>query len=349
MIFLYIGAVIVGIALCVASFFIPDKNVKTSWEEKLENKKLDELINTKIEKAKEELSRTIEEMSAETQAKTERSLERISNDKIMAVNEYSDTVLKDINKNHEEVVFLYDMLNEKQDSLKNTAVDAQKVLGEVNDAIGRASMATDSVNSAVKESEQEIAAIEEAKQKELAERAERLEKERLAAEQAEIARAQAMAMAAAAAEASASVSEETDSEEGLDKADDNTAAKSTDEFEDILSGLNIEPITDAEKVDDLSELGLEDLLGDDNDGKEPSYTVIPQVPAKAPSAVQKPVKRTVSRKAMEKVPSVSSSGGNNNDKILKLYKQGLSNVEIAKKLGLGVGEVKLVIDLYKQS
>ena len=162
MIFLYIGAVIVGIALCVASFFIPDKNVKTSWEEKLENKKLDELINTKIEKAKEELSRTIEEMSAETQAKTERSLERISNDKIMAVNEYSDTVLKDINKNHEEVVFLYDMLNEKQDSLKNTAVDAQKVLGEVNDAIGRASMATDSVNSAVKESEQEIAAIEEA-------------------------------------------------------------------------------------------------------------------------------------------------------------------------------------------
>jgi hypothetical protein len=347
MIFLYIGAVIVGIALCVASFFIPDKNVKTSWEEKLENKKLDELINTKIEKAKEELSRTIEEMSAETQAKTERSLERISNDKIMAVNEYSDTVLKDINKNHEEVVFLYDMLNEKQDSLKNTAVDAQKVLGEVNDAIGRASMATDSVNSAVKESEQEIAAIEEAKQKELAERAERLEKERLAAEQAEIARAQAIAMAAAAVQGSAT--EETDSKEGLDEADDNTAAESTDEFEDILSGLNIEPITDAEKVDDLSELGLEDLLGDDNDGKEPSYTVIPQVPAKAPSIAQKPVKRTVSRKAMEKVPSVSSSGGNNNDKILKLYKQGLSNVEIAKKLGLGVGEVKLVIDLYKQS
>ncbi|MCR4687326.1 MAG: hypothetical protein K5659_07135 [Lachnospiraceae bacterium] len=265
----------------------------------------------------------------------------------MAVNEYSDTVLKDINKNHEEVVFLYDMLNEKQDSLKNTAVDAQKVLGEVNDAIGRASMATDSVNSAVKESEQEIAAIEEAKQKELAERAERLEKERLAAEQAEIARAQAMEMAAAAAQGSAT--EETDSNEGLDEADDNTAAESTDEFEDILSGLNIEPITDAEKVDDLSELGLEDLLGDDNDGKEPSYTVIPQVPAKAPSVAQKPVKRTVSRKAMEKVPSVSSSGGNNNDKILKLYKQGLSNVEIAKKLGLGVGEVKLVIDLYKQS
>lgn len=347
MIFLYIGAVIVGIALCIASFFIPDRNVKTSWEEKLENKKLDELINTRIEKAKEELSRTIEEMSAETQAKTERSLERISNDKIMAVNEYSDTVLKDINKNHEEVVFLYDMLNEKQDSLKNTAVDAQKVLGEVNDAIGRASMATDSVNSAVKESEQEIAAIEEAKQKELAERAERLEKERLAAEQAEMARAQAMAMAAAAT--SGSATEETDYEEGLGEADDNAETKSTDEFEDILSGLNIEPITDAEKVDDLSELGLEDLLGDDNDGKEPSYTVIPQVPAKAPSTAQKPVKKTVSRKAMEKVPSVSSSGGNNNDKILKLYKQGLSNVEIAKKLGLGVGEVKLVIDLYKQS
>ena len=38
---------------------------------------------------------------------------------------------------------------------------------------------------------------------------------------------------------------------------------------------------------------------------------------------------------------------NNNDRILSLHKQGVSNVDIAKELGLGVGEVKLVISLFK--
>ena len=43
----------------------------------------------------------------------------------------------------------------------------------------------------------------------------------------------------------------------------------------------------------------------------------------------------------------AEEGQNNNEKILKMHRQGKSTVEIAKELGLGVGEVKLVIDLYK--
>ena len=39
--------------------------------------------------------------------------------------------------------------------------------------------------------------------------------------------------------------------------------------------------------------------------------------------------------------------GNNNEKILELNAKGKSNVEIAKELGLGIGEVKLVIDLFR--
>lgn len=42
-----------------------------------------------------------------------------------------------------------------------------------------------------------------------------------------------------------------------------------------------------------------------------------------------------------------SGGRNSNERILELYAQGKSKVEIAKELGLGVGEVKLVIDLYR--
>ena len=50
-------------------------------------------------------------------------------------------------------------------------------------------------------------------------------------------------------------------------------------------------------------------------------------------------------KAKEAVDAVVVE--NNNDKILRLYKEGMSNVDIAKGLGLGVGEVKLVINLFK--
>ena len=37
----------------------------------------------------------------------------------------------------------------------------------------------------------------------------------------------------------------------------------------------------------------------------------------------------------------------NKDMILEMHKAGLSILEIAKHLGLGVGEVKLVVDLYQ--
>ena len=44
-----------------------------------------------------------------------------------------------------------------------------------------------------------------------------------------------------------------------------------------------------------------------------------------------------------------SYNNNNNEKILRLHKLGKSETAIAKDLGLGVGEVKLVIDLFKQA
>ncbi|MGN1187596.1 MAG: DUF6115 domain-containing protein, partial [Lachnospiraceae bacterium] len=40
-------------------------------------------------------------------------------------------------------------------------------------------------------------------------------------------------------------------------------------------------------------------------------------------------------------------GSNKKEAVLTLHNEGKSNVEIAKTLGLGVGEVKLVIDLFK--
>ena len=51
--------------------------------------------------------------------------------------------------------------------------------------------------------------------------------------------------------------------------------------------------------------------------------------------------------AIQQAQTLEESKENNNDRILRLHKEGVSNVDIAKELGLGVGEVKLVLNLYK--
>ena len=43
----------------------------------------------------------------------------------------------------------------------------------------------------------------------------------------------------------------------------------------------------------------------------------------------------------------NNNSANNNEEILRLHKAGKSNMAIAKDLGLGLGEVKLVIDLFE--
>ena len=62
----------------------------------------------------------------------------------------------------------------------------------------------------------------------------------------------------------------------------------------------------------------------------------------------------VIQEKQEEIPTVNLSfantagdGKSNKEKILALYKEGKSNVAIAKELGLGIGEVKLIIDLFK--
>ena len=76
------------------------------------------------EKIDEETIESIERVKENTQ----RQMERLTNEKMMAINEYSDTVMKEIHKNHEEAVFLYDMLNNKHAQVKNTAAEISQVM-----------------------------------------------------------------------------------------------------------------------------------------------------------------------------------------------------------------------------
>ena len=57
--------------------------------------------------------------------------------------------------------------------------------------------------------------------------------------------------------------------------------------------------------------------------------------------------RIIEPVAEEQPEEETEQSGNNNEKILEMHKQGKSNVAIAKELGLGVGEVNLVIGLFE--
>ena len=76
--------------------------------------------------------------------------------------------------------------------------------------------------------------------------------------------------------------------------------------------------------------------------------------------IERPVKKEIQAASLENTanavkqpegyamqPAAGDLNENNNDRILRLHKEGYSNVDIAKELGLGVGEVKLVINLFK--
>lgn len=224
---LEIVLLIAGIIIFTGSFFLPlggEKN--TGIDQKAAKEEIHSLVEEEMNTVRSKMQDKMEETSGDAIEKAERSLERLTNEKIMAVNEYSDTVLQDIHKNHEEVMFLYDMLNSKHANIKDTVSKMDKAVKAVKNKAAENKTAEDK---------------------------------------------------ATADKTAGTVAEEK-------KAD-------TSQTESLIQPKN------------SPEIGF---MGE---------------------TVQE--------------------GQNNNEKILEMHRQGKSTVAIAKELGLGVGEVKLVIDLYK--
>lgn len=217
------------------SFLLPDKakDEDGTWKKEnaeLTQKEIHSLVEKEMAGIKGQVEDVVEEAVGYAMEKTERSLERLSNEKIMAVSEYSDTVMQEISKNHEEVMFLYDMLNAKHTNLKETVSEVNKTVKVVEET--------------AKEAEAVVSTIQ-----------------KLGAETIK----------------SHSITEET--------------LKETETPDGQISAMDISFIQEADE---------------------------------------------------------EREGRNSNSRILELYKAGKSKVAIAKELGLGVGEVKLVIDLHKK-
>lgn len=217
---------VIGGVIFALSFILPAEKEKLPETSKaLAKEEIESLVSKEMENIRSHVDDVVEESMEYAMEKTERSLERLSNEKIMAVNEYSDTVLQEIHRNHEEVMFLYDMLNDKHTNLKNTVSE---------------------VNKTVKEAEE-----------------------------------------------------------------------TKKEAEAVVQSIQSQSL---------------------NQNQNHSQSSEESIPEEAEAAA------SVNISFMD---ASDAEGSNSNERILELHKQGKSNVAIAKELGLGVGEVKLVIDLYR--
>ncbi len=124
---------VAGGIIFLLSFFIPDR--RGAAGDALSEEDIGAVVDRQLAAMRRSVDEATDESISYAMEKTERSLERLSNEKIMAVNEYSDTVLSEIHKSHEEVMFLYDMLNNKHASLKNTVAEVNRAVKEAEEAV----------------------------------------------------------------------------------------------------------------------------------------------------------------------------------------------------------------------
>lgn len=231
--------VLLGIGILIASCFVGSKEEKTDTAMLLQEQAL-ELQKEEIKKYAEQL---LEEKSEETVVKTDDYLSKISNEKIMSVNDFSTQIIEKIDANHKEVVFLYEMLNQKEDEIKQTVQQFDKEKQELQEVIGDVIKLTKQIKSTMKTD--------------------------------------------TAKEASATVKKKTEPK------------KST-----------VKPVTDT-KVK----------------APEPVKAVENRIDGQLEFAEMLPADRQ-------------------KEEVLKLHKQGKSVLEISKAMGMGQGEVKLIIGLY---
>lgn len=216
-----ITLIIVGIVFLLVSFLVQEKLSPKDIESitNLSENELKIIVEKQLKNANDQIEDAITDVVEDKTETTKRALEKETNEKIMAIDEYSNTVLESMNKTHNEILFLYSMLNDKHTELTDLATQLQQF------------------SEHMKNTENEV-----------------LENLALAAQ-------------------------------------------------DVRQKVNeTKPIDENEAI--LASLGT--------DGQEADQDQI-----------------------------------NHNDRILMLHQQGFSDVEIARELGLGLGEVKLVIGLFK--
>lgn len=324
---------ILGAVIFIASFIVPEsKSELDAADKQLTQEKLQELLQEEMKNVRSQVADAVDETVHYSMEKTERGLERLTNEKMTAVSEYAQTVLEDIHKNHEEVMFLYDMLNNKHENLKETATE---------------------VSMAVKEASVKVSELDAAR-----------------AAEPEIDPDQPIEPVMEDARTGEPIVEENfepislsgieklkrreDSLHEMDKAAESVVKKAIAQSPVIPKEKKPAPVEEKDEKPAEPAVKTEEKTAA-KPAAEPAKKEKPVKPAES-----KPKKTAAKAKTEAKPQQTQESGdialslqpitdnSNKNERVLALHKQGKSNVAIAKELGLGVGEVKLIIDLFKE-
>ena len=371
---------IIGAVIFIGSFLIPATKSREEKNEELSEEMIREMVGKEVASAKTQISDIVDETISYAMEKTERSMDRLTNEKMMAVNEYSDTVLTEIDKNHKEVVFLYDMLNDKHENIKSTVSLVEKKAKEVSQTVRDAEITADEVKQSVESAEasaREVKeSLKESRLNDIIYEETVPEKPTESANQTPNFRAFVPERIERTTEDSVPVLETIDMDDsgnniiGDPNMPGENATISVAEWEVIADlakeniaaeqiEINANEAKSAVELEGADEAVLEETIV--NAEKDAIANEVIDREIAKPVESTKKEKKTSSGISVKSRPTTSdgpdlalemshagkAGGRNNNDMILEMHKAGKSNMAIAKKLGLGLGEVKLVIDLFE--
>ena len=304
----------VGIVFLIGSFMVKDKLSKNDLDKiaDMSAEELKVITEKEIKNAESAIDGMLDEHIASKTDETKRDLEKETNSKIMAINEYSDTVLDSINKSHNEIMFLYSMLNDKHEELTRLSGNIEKITAQAKKTFEsvEASKINNLSNKTVLNAKPVVNA-------------------------APVSNRQAV----------------TESR-GIASSDIVTGTKNTASVKkQNVSAQNM-----------MSQhAAVQNIMSQNTVVRNTAVpnTVVPNMAAQNAVAQNVAVSNmTASNTAMQSrnLSDTDVQSGrvydmseiNHNPQILRLYKSGKNIVEIAKELGLGKGEVKLVIDLYNE-
>lgn len=368
--------IIIGAGIFLLGYLLPAGKKDVDEEVQLISEaEIRKLVEGEAESVRERITDIVDETIGYSIEKTERAMERVANEKIMAVNEYSDTVLEEINKNHKEVTFLYDMLNDKHETMMADIGEANQVVEEIRQTVRDA----------------EITAVETAKKAKAAEDAAegalaRIRHAESSAREAQEAVQEAVQSVMGAVEDtrtdlwsihsagtySSEVVEEVQAARVFPAAQEEEPVYEPEPEYVPYEPVSVEPEEPVEETDfqPIRPRRVEII-------HEPEADYVAEEPELSASAAFAEMGIFGNREMADNrgfssgrefggsrepasIPAVEEprgvdirfaqgkdNGRNSNERILELHKAGKSNMAIAKELGLGLGEVKLVIDLFE--
>ena len=316
---LEITLILVGIVFLIGSFMVKDKLSKNDLDKiaDMSAEELKVITEKEIKNAESAIDGMLDEHIASKTDETKRNLEKETNSKIMAINEYSDTVLDSINKSHNEIMFLYSMLNDKHEELTRLSGNIEKITAQAKKTFEsvEASKINNLSNKTVLNAKPVVNA-------------------------APVSNRQAV----------------TESR-GIASSDIVTGTKNTASVKNQnVSAQNM-----------MSQhAAAQNIMSQNTVVRNTAVpnTVVPNMAAQNAVAQNVAVSNMTAQNMTASNTTMQSrnlsdtdvqsgrvydiSEINHNPQILRLYKSGKNIVEIAKELGLGKGEVKLVIDLYNE-